>query len=471
MPTSIADYLIIDSTLMDALGVFNGLVDLDTPVFVDPRLLKRTTTPELLDSYVKVQSHFAQVSELLRESTQMGDQSWTDAAQMMNFPELPGMCIGYCLGGTRGHGVAEGIHIPLLDVAQKIIRNGVTEPEIFEIMHLLVEDIGPDRVSDIIANIIVHDLCRYTQRVCDELQAAQVFETEVRGEKYRLPKLEWGENLILLPVDILNNLPGYNSLSNIGNIAADGTAARSELIRILSEEIGKTDPNKAERLMIALKHPSFVRMLIDAHNRIGVEAYDFGLDPDGLLIWYNRSVEIVDNLDFTATLSSDSSCDEVISTVLEICMAFKRAVDGGMYNSVLFSDSDFTNARRQPSSRMSLFMLAAAICRRSGLSLRYSITSSGKTSISGFASSENCSVSVETLVSSNTRLNLSFRSMFKRLGKLSGDQRGVIIVIDVGNRPVQSAAYRRWTEFQQLYKELGANESTNPRVIVARART
>ena len=53
----------------------------------------------------------------------------------------------------------------VIETAYDIVKAGITDPEFFQLLPLFQNDVGPDRLSDMIATIILPDIEAYTKRV------------------------------------------------------------------------------------------------------------------------------------------------------------------------------------------------------------------------------------------------------------------------------------------------------------------
>jgi hypothetical protein len=169
MPKSLSMLLDIDSSDLTDRDAFDPILDLDTRLFIDPHLLKHTEIAELKGSYTKLQQHFRAIGKLLAASDTAGDAFWRKADAMMKWPEVKGLCIGYSKEGTSGSGIGPDLRKRLLRTAKEIINKGKDDPELFELIGLLEDDFGSDRISDMTANIIKDDLAEFTKRVLTEL--------------------------------------------------------------------------------------------------------------------------------------------------------------------------------------------------------------------------------------------------------------------------------------------------------------
>ncbi|NWB31995.1 hypothetical protein [Pseudomonas gingeri] len=165
MPTSLSKYLGIPKATLDSLGVFDPILDHDTRLFIDPLLLKHCKAPEFASSYSDLQSRFLAIGKLLQTSKEKHDVFWRSAAAKMSWHEVRGLCIGYSAGGTAGSGIGKGLRDRILETAKIIIDAGKTDPELFELVGLFEDNFGPDRISDMTANIIQADILTYSNNI------------------------------------------------------------------------------------------------------------------------------------------------------------------------------------------------------------------------------------------------------------------------------------------------------------------
>ena len=94
------------------------------------------------------------------------DGSLGDARRILNFPEVAEIGFGYTQKSRRGSGVGNylsGLIIETLKGSSGLLESGVGHVEEMQLMSV---GIGPDRVSDISANILKRFLIDYTQRQC-----------------------------------------------------------------------------------------------------------------------------------------------------------------------------------------------------------------------------------------------------------------------------------------------------------------
>lgn len=129
----------------------------DLPLGIDPFLLFKSRDPTLAELHRVVLAAFNRGVDAIRT----GDAA--TARRILHYPEVSEIALGYTQAGRRGSGVGEFLTELLIESILEtpaILENGVRH---VEEMQLVSVGIGPDRVSDIVANIIKRQLILYTQ--------------------------------------------------------------------------------------------------------------------------------------------------------------------------------------------------------------------------------------------------------------------------------------------------------------------
>jgi hypothetical protein len=135
-------------------------VGIDVPVGIDPFLLYKSRDPEYRQLHVQLLEAFNLGITAVRSS------KLSEAGRILDFPEVSPIGMGYTRRGKRGSGV--GTYLSGLIIETVVGSPGLQERGIkhIEEMQLVSAGIGPDRVSDIAANILKSFLVEYTQRQC-----------------------------------------------------------------------------------------------------------------------------------------------------------------------------------------------------------------------------------------------------------------------------------------------------------------
>jgi hypothetical protein len=106
-PIYFSDYFKIDKQKLKKLGVFDPIINFDTALFVEPLLLKQSSSDIIKNSTKTYNEYFLNVLRLLRASKTEGDIAWQGAKTLINFPEYQYTCIGYAGISNGGSGLGK----------------------------------------------------------------------------------------------------------------------------------------------------------------------------------------------------------------------------------------------------------------------------------------------------------------------------------------------------------------------------
>lgn len=233
----------------------------DVPLGIDPFLLFKSRDPELQTLHRSILSVFERGIEALKKGR--GD----DAAYLFDFPEVAEIGLGYTKKGKRGSGVGSFLSELILETLQNspaILDRGVRH---VEELQLISVGIGPDRVSDLAANVIKAFLIEYTQKQCDiwnipltsGVPIPHVMESgqfEWTDGYYDLPVSSHDETPILLvPRRIIRALPwiNYDDFAKAefasflrakavkGNSGRSNLVAKKDVVAVSRKEVERVD--------------------------------------------------------------------------------------------------------------------------------------------------------------------------------------------------------------------------------------
>lgn len=324
MPVSISEHIGVAPHSFALTGALDAILDVDSKLFIDPHLLKSTQAPELQNSYEKIQKRFRDVLKLLSYSQSAGDVFWRRANELFSFPEVQGLCIGYSKKSTLGRGMGPQLRIQILTTAKTLVDIGIDDPEIFELIGIFEEKVGADRISDMTAGIILDDLLEYSQRIFSETNA-KTLEYPYGDKKYRLcrnPFNNWP--IILVPQDILQNLPMASSWDDIDEVSYFNRTLRNKVNSIVQGSWDKKKPSKSDIKHALLEDPNFLKDLIRIYRETPARIYDPANDRTGQIIWHSVSKKYTS--DFPLDLPKVTSAEDELEIVLVICRKFKDLI-------------------------------------------------------------------------------------------------------------------------------------------------
>ncbi len=433
MAKTISDLLDVSSkTLMD-LGAFDPILDLDTRLFIDPHLLKHCDIPEFEASYDKFTSHFKSIVKLLDASETKGDVFWNKADRLLSGKEVKGLCIGYASKGTSGSGVSLALRKRLLETAKNIIAKGKDDPELFELVGMFEGDFGPDRISDMTANIIRDDITEYTKRVVSQVELGAK-ATVTFDDKSGLPMNPFtGDIILLVPYSILRDLPVALDWSNMDVVAQQNQELRDKVNGIIGnswrEAMKTVSKDKLKKLI--LEHPDLLDDLVKQYAAKPPLPYDFIEDRAGEYIWYPVTRELVKDNPIPLTLSESPTIDEVESLVVTICEKFKELVEYNGLNQLLYNKDG--SLKHESAAQLLFYGVAESYCTSNNIMIARECDSGrGPVDFKFGTNSEN-SVLVELKKSTNTSgLKKGIEKQLPEYMKSEKSRRAIYLVIDVG---------------------------------------
>lgn len=433
MAKTISDLMNVSSTYLFNLGAFDPVLDLDTRLFIDPHLLKHCDTPEFQSSYEKFTTNFKQIVKLLDVSETVGDVFWNKADRLLSGKEVKGLCIGYSSKGTSGSGIGPALRKRLLVTAKKIISKGRNDPEIFELVGIFEEDFGPDRISDMTANIIREDIVEFTKRVISEIKLG-MNSTIVIDYKTGLPINPFtGDIILLVPYSILRDLPVALDWSNMDVVAQHNQELRDKVNGIIGnswrEAMKSVTKDKLKELIF--EHPDLIDDLVLQYSGKEARFYDFVEDRAGEYIWYPAAKELVKDNPIKLAVSNTPTIDEVEKLVLTICEKFKELVEYNGLNQLLYNKDGST--KYESAAQLLFYGVAEAYCDSNNIMIARECDSGRGPVDFKFGTNNQNSVLVELKKSTNTSgLKKGVEKQLPEYMKSEKSRRAIYLIIDVG---------------------------------------
>lgn len=189
---------------------------IDVPIGIDPFLLYKSRDPEFVELHSLLMAVFSSGIEAVKE------RNFQEARRILSFPEPPEIGFGYTQRSKKGAGVGRRLTELLIETllaSPKLLERGVRH---VEEMQLVAIGIGPDRISDITANVLKQFLINYTRKQCDlwklpieaDVPIEHYFDAERRewaAGHFDLPiNPETSEPILLVPRRIVRTLPWIN---------------------------------------------------------------------------------------------------------------------------------------------------------------------------------------------------------------------------------------------------------------------
>ena len=247
-------------------------------------------------------------------------------------------------------------------------------------MALIEPDIGPDRISDMTTNIIFGDLANFNVRAIKKLGLAPNLY-KIRGVQYSLLQnpCEPGDRpLILVPTDVLRDLPVAQDWDGIAQAASETEQLRNEV----NIHIGEIWKKKAKRDKSKLKNQvlssqAAFQTLLNAMRDSSYEPYPVAKDPEGLTQWASVGYEATKNQPLKINKAAVANGVELKRIVAEIIKQFGHLVENCGLNKELYREDK--TPRHESTAQRIFFSVAYSYCKANNIDVSPEIdTGNGK---------------------------------------------------------------------------------------------
>lgn len=366
MPRKISSVLGVKEKALSSEGAFDAFVDIDSRFYIDPHLLESASTIELKGSYKKFKDHFKSIIHLLDASKRRNDTFYQQALRRLIFREISLVALGYASQGTRGSGIGPKLASHIVETASEIIKAGIKDPVLFELVGLFEDNIGADRISDMTVSIILPNILEYSQRVAKNLKV-NTKSVKVRNVAYNIAIDPKNRRLIvLIPKEILTPLPVALDWDEIDFVSAHNQQLRDKVNRTVGDtwKVAAKKLSKGELRIALLKSPDSLRKLIQRYKDRPANKYNFELDPAGEIIWHEAGLKF-------ATLYplelAPVSANNILDVVTKICQHFRSLVEDNGLFQLLYDDAK--NRKHERAAQLLFFGIADAYCEANNLEL------------------------------------------------------------------------------------------------------
>ena len=412
---------------------FDPILHKDTRLFIDPFAVFKSEDELFKDSYSEMMYFFQQAFELIAASG--GDKnhlSYRKAESMLMFPEVNPICLGYSKT-RRGSGTGPEWARTLTANINTIIRKGVTHISHFEELGIFCEGIGPDRLSDMTANLLKQRLITYTQRICNvhgvPMQKTRIanahFDYEYRrwcSAECLLPINPYKQNspIILVPKNFLDVLPEINSDDFVD------TLQLSERLRNdLNYEVDK-NLDKEKIAQIAIDNYDLVREYIGVVEGRDASTFEELSKRTLRYSWYgiSKSVVAADHFDFGDILDEES----FYKKVQELVRYYKDFIEIKSGYKLLWNDTK-TIPRSEEDVQVLFKGILDEHCRANNIDLTREVNQGMGPVDFRFSNGYKNRVLLEAKLAKNTRFWNGLKKQLPQYMKIDSCRYGVFLVV------------------------------------------
>jgi hypothetical protein len=316
---------------------FDPVLSLDTKLFLDPFLLYALEDSTFAGSHNTVISFFNDVFALIAHSK--GNRAsvlWNKAVDLLRFPEVEELCLGYTGKGTKGSGSGKAVAKDIAEALWEAVQEGIKEITHFEEVQLLREGIGADRISDATAWLIRSRLAAYTEEICIKHGIATEERRYIRGQYSDLTK-QWIPLEVNVPINPYNGKPillvPRRYLRDLPTIEPDGfweycCHNENEMLRNEYSYDVSSRVDKKTIVNFARRHPDIRSRYIDAVEQSEAAPYDFEKDKHGYVLWYSQTAGYCKQHGLRLAINSVQTFRNAITYFLEEFKNFVENNDG-----------------------------------------------------------------------------------------------------------------------------------------------
>ncbi|MER3352359.1 hypothetical protein [Palleronia abyssalis] len=431
-PLLFSQYHGIDPDSLDAAGLIDPFVDVDTQLFIDPVLLEKSGTQAIRENAHRMfRSHFSDFVRLLAISRAEGDAAWKGARRLLDLQEPPENGLGYGGSGRSGSSRPDEIREKMMRTASEIIELGADDPEMISLMGFFEEDIGPDTISDFTTRVILPVLAALTEEFC-VAQGIPVTETDVSGD-HRLPTFVDGAGrtkpLLLVPSDIVRELPVANDWSDIEAAACENERIRTRVNAMLAGIARPTISDRKYALRrAALGSSEDFQTFLDAVKE-HTAYYDKSVDALGYYRLRALFAKGMDGLSTGAAYNFAAGPEEIRRLVHDTLEVFRHHVENGnLWEELWIGDKP----KKERAAQLIYYAIADCYCRANNVDISPEANMGGGPVDFKFSQGYAARVLVEMKRSSGT-VRHGYARQLEIYRDASQTNFGIFVVMDFGD--------------------------------------
>lgn len=347
---------------------FDPILSSDTKLWVDPFLVFKDTKSAWEGSHAELIEHFEYCYKLVAKAGGPSTLPYQQALALLRAPEPKEFCLGYTAKGTAGAGSGPGLGKEIIEAMRVAIATGLDDLDHFEMLGILNERFGVDRISDVTCNVLRHRFITYTEKIAKQRGIPRqphelaVLESVAGVRRYTMQTFSLPTNpftggpILLVPKRFLRPLPTINAYDWWSStLNAD---LRAQINATIQGSVGK-----AKIVELARQYPDRVRAWVKQAKTFGADPYDVIGDPLGRYLWARHATEYVADHPKKLQASNDSEMDACIEAVVE---EFRHFIEDQGGWKLLWHK---TEEKHEEAGQLLFRGLAAAYCRQSGISV------------------------------------------------------------------------------------------------------
>ena len=427
-------YLDIDYEQFEEYGVFDPIINRDSPFFINVIRLKKATTPEFADSYEKINQYFRNIATILNaaQKKDRSDKLYREAVRRFEvFHEVNGINLGFA-ESTSGAGFGPVLSQQVIADAYDIIKTGTNDPELFHLIGLFEDNVGPDRLSDMIGTIILEDIQSYT------LHVQHAFG--INPQNY--PKERFDDDgflinpykycrIYFLPREILHELPIASCWEDVDRVITENKAIRSELNTLIGEnwrDWAKSTAASKKSIIkrVIFEKPDVCRRIIDSYKDSDLDDLDFSQNIDYCILKLWQAIQ--PQLNFLFLQHSIEQIDSLSGARMAIRTFQEWVEDNGGWRTI----QNLNTNKREKCVQSIIHLSAKQFIKDNNLDFSCE-PDDGHGPVDFKISRGQDKTVIELKLSSNPQYMHGYQEQIRLYAKSEGTQNMIYIFVDVGN--------------------------------------
>lgn len=361
-PILFSAYFGITPDILADAGLIDPFLNVDTQLFIDPVLLAKSANPVIrTQAQETFHKHFENFVRLLVISKAEGDAAWRGAQLLLNLREPPENGLGYGGSGRSGSSRPDEVRDAIMRTAKEIVELGSRDPEMISLMGFFEERVGPDTISDFTTRVIVNQLAKITEAFCvGHGIPTKRIDPEQESALPHFRNADGTESaIVLVPCDIVRDLPVANDWSEIEAAASANNRIRSRVNMFLAGIARPTVADRKSALRRATMESAELFDLFLASIKDFVAHYD--RNKDALGYYALKALLNSDKSAFKADKRYDLSggITSIVAMVHDTINMFKHHVEKGNLWEELWIDGV---PKRERAAQLIYYAIADCFC-------------------------------------------------------------------------------------------------------------
>lgn len=389
--------------------------------------LKVCDIPEFQGSYQSINDHFSKIATLLNVSDSKEDKMYQSAIKLFKFSEVNGINLGFS-ESEHGAGFGEKLRKQVISDAFDIVKKGVQYPEIFQLVSLFEENIGPDRLSDMVATIIYPDIVKFTKRIQNELGInKEKYSEYIFLEDGLVVNPYKGCEILFLPKDILHELPIAKCWDDIDRVVSENENIRREINEAVGEEWSRwySRDKKAYLKEHIFKDPEKCSRVIEGYRKSEVAKYDLNNDVEYFAATLIKTMKR-EGINFAVEGAKEKDSFEAALDVLDI---FKEWVE---YNKGWDTIQGAESSKREKIVQRLIHLGSKNYILANDWDINFE-SDAGRGPVDFKVSRRGDKTIVEIKLSTNTQYLHGYEEQVEEYGKAECTDNMIYVFVDLGN--------------------------------------